>query len=224
MQILGNYQASRTSIPFRASPNDTGVAFLQRGGRGGCGGRGGQGKAGDKKDGTSDGRGRDNVSTMTGKSGDGPRTNSKGESDCFHCGGANHWAYKCPELTGDQQGQLHINLQVQVQDNAGGGQEEEGHQLLNITLAQGGVLPDNRAYLDGCSTVMAFKNDKYLKGVKKVRERIKINCNAGLVTSNLKGNYGRLKVWYVPEGIANVFSMHELERLYRITHHHLPKT
>jgi hypothetical protein len=105
-----------------------------------------------------------------------------------------------------------------VQDNAGGGKEEEGHQLLNVTLAQGGVLPNNQAYLDGCSTVTAFKNDKYLKGVKKVREGIKINCNAGLVTTNLKGNYGRLKVWYVPEGIANIFSMHKLERLYRITY------
>jgi hypothetical protein len=153
---------------------------------------------------------------MTGKLGDGPRTNSKEESHCFHCGAADHWAYECPELTGDQQGQLHINLQAQ--NNAGGGQEEEGHQLLNITLTQGGALPNNRAYIDGCSTVMAFKNDKYLKGVKKVREGIKINCNAGLVTTNLKGNYGRLKVWYVPKGIANIFSMHELKRLYHITY------
>jgi hypothetical protein len=32
MQILGNYQVSRTSVLFRASPNDTGVVFLQRGG------------------------------------------------------------------------------------------------------------------------------------------------------------------------------------------------
>jgi hypothetical protein len=98
MQILGNYQASRTSVPFCASLNDTGVAFLQRGGQGGHGGRGGQGKAGDKMDGTSNGSSRDNVSTMTGKSGDGPRTNSKGESHCFHCGAANHWAYECPDV------------------------------------------------------------------------------------------------------------------------------
>jgi hypothetical protein len=105
-----------------------------------------------------------------------------------------------------------------VQDNAGGGQEEEGHQLLNVTLAQGCALPDNWAYLDGCSTVTAFKDDKYLKGVKKVREGIKINCNAGLVTTNLKGNYGRLKVWHVPKGIANIFSMHKLECFYRITY------
>jgi hypothetical protein len=148
---------------------------------------------------------------MTEKSEDGPRTNSKGESHYFHCGGADQWAYECPELTGDQQGQLHINLQVQ--DNMGGGQEEEGHQLLNVASAQGGAPPNNWAYLDRCSTVTAFKNNKYLKGVKKVREGIKINCNAGLVTSNLKGSYGRLKVWYMPEGIANIFSMHELERL-----------
>jgi hypothetical protein len=129
---------------------------------------------------------------MTGKSGDGPMTNSKEESHCFHCGGANHWAYECPVLTGDQQGQLHINLQAQ--DNTGGGQEEERHQLLNVTLAQEGALPDNQAYLDGCSMVTAFKNNNYLKGVKKVREGIKINCNPGSVMSNLKGNYGRLKV------------------------------
>jgi hypothetical protein len=198
------------------SPNDTGVAFLQIGGRGGRRGQGGQGKAGDKKDNTSNGSGREDVSTMTGKSGDGPRTNSKGESHCFHCGAAIHWAYECPEQTGDQQGQLHINLQVP--DDAGGGKAEEGHQLLNVTLAQGGALPDSREYLDRCSTVTAFKNNKYLKGVKKIREEIKINCNAGLVTANLKGNYGRLKVWYVPKGIANIFSMHELEHLYCITY------
>jgi hypothetical protein len=65
-------------------------------------------------------------------------------------------------------------------------------------LAQGGTLLNNRAYLDGCSTMTAFKNDKYLMGVKKVREGIKINCNAGSVMTNLKGNYRRLKVWYVP--------------------------
>jgi hypothetical protein len=32
------------------------------------------------------------------------------------------------------------------------------------------------------------------------------------------GSYGNLKVWYLPEGIANIFLMHELEKLYRITY------
>ena len=63
-----------------------------------------------------------------------------------------------------------------------------------------------------------FKNDKYLMGVKEVRERIKINCNAGAVVMNMRGSYGILKVWYLPDSIANIFSMHKLEQLYRITY------
>jgi hypothetical protein len=157
----------------------------------------------------------DNVSTMTGKLGGGPRMNSKGKLDCFQCGAADHWAYKCPELTGEQQGQLQMN--VEAQDN-GGEAQEEGHQLLNVLLAQGGALPDNQAYLDRCSTVTAFKNNKFLTGVKEVREGIKIICNAGAVVTNLRGSYGRLKVWYLPDRLANIFSMHQLERLYHITY------
>jgi hypothetical protein len=32
------------------------------------------------------------------------------------------------------------------------------------------------------------------------------------------GTYGKLKVWYLPGSIANIFLMHELEKLYRITY------
>ncbi len=58
-------------------------------------------------------------------------------------------------------------MNVEVQDDEGEAQEEV-HQLLNVALAQGGALPDNQAYLDGCLTVTAFKNHKYLTGVKEV--------------------------------------------------------
>jgi hypothetical protein len=47
---------------------------------------------------------------------------------------------------------------------------------------------------------------------------IKINCNAGAVVTNKRGTYGNLKVWYLSDGIANIFSMQELEKLYRITY------
>ncbi len=48
LRILGVYQTTKKQLPFRPSPNDTGVAFLQQGGRGGRGaGRGGQ-ECGDK--------------------------------------------------------------------------------------------------------------------------------------------------------------------------------
>jgi hypothetical protein len=87
-----------------------------------------------------------------------------------------------------------------------------------VTFAQGAESPENRAYLDGCSTVTAFKTDKYLKGIKMLPNGIKINCNVGAITTNQMGSYGNLKVWYLPEGIANIFSMHKLEKLYRITY------
>ena len=107
------------------------------------------------------------MSKIIRKSGNGLRTNSKGELHCFLCRAPDHWAHTSTELTADQQGQLHMNLQAQ--EDGEGTQQEEGHQLLNMMLAQGGaLLMDDWAYLDGCLTVTAFKNDKYLKGIKNV--------------------------------------------------------
>ena len=74
--------------------------------------------------------------------------------------------------------------------------------MLHVMLAQGGALPNNRAYLNGCSTVTAFKSDKYLKNIKTVRGGVNINCNVGTVMTNLRGTYRWLKVWYLPDGIA----------------------
>ena len=155
---------------------------------------------------------------MTGRTGgDTAKTNSKGESHCFNCGSPSHWAYECPQLSGEQQSQLHMNLEAQ---GASGEQEaaEDAHQLLNVALTQGGELPDDRVYLDGCSTVTAFKNERYLQNIKTEERGVRINCNAGAITTNKRGTYGNLKVWYLPDGIANIISMNELESLYRITY------
>ena len=157
------------------------------------------------------------MSAMTGRTGE-SRTNSKGESHCFNCGSPSHWAYECPQLSNEQQAQLHMNIEVQEEEGGKEQEAQEGHQMLHVTQAQGGVLPDNRAYLDGCSTVTAFKSNKHLKNIKVVRGGVKINCNVGTLATNLRGTYGGLKVWYLPDGIANIYSMHELEQFYRITY------
>ncbi len=155
------------------------------------------------------------MSTVTGGSGGeaAARTDSRGELHCLNCSATDHWAYERPRLSNKQQAQLHMNLEEQGKTKD---QQEEGHQLLNVTLAQGGNLPENQAYLDGCSPVTAFKTDKYLKGIKLLPSGIKINCNAGAVLTNRMGTYGKLKVWHLPGGIANIFLMHDLEKLYRI--------
>jgi hypothetical protein len=201
-------------VHYKASLKDKEVAFLQRGSQRGRGaGQGGQGAGrGDKNDesvATSD-----DVSMITGCTrAEGPRTNSKGESHCFHCGGASHWPYECPQLSSKQQAQLHMNLEA-GQDEGDAIPTEEGHQLLHVSLVQWGRLPENRAYHDRCSTVTAFKSNQF-KGVKTVKGGININCNAGTVVTNKRGNYGRLKVWYVLNGKANIFLMHELEKHYQ---------
>ena len=149
-RILSNYQSMNINAPYRGNPNDMGVAFLQRRGRGGRGGRGGRAGRGAKSEGGSSGKGTaagDKVSTMTGHTGgEAAKTNSRGKSYCFNCGSPSHWAYECPQLSGEQQSQLHMNLEAQEEST----QEpaEEAQELFNVMLAQGGELPDNRVYLD----------------------------------------------------------------------------
>ena len=192
--ILVNYQNTRASVPYRANGNKTGVAFLQHGGRAGWGaGRGGQeGREvktkGKSNSGKSLGSGGNDVSKITGRaSREAMRTNSKGELHCFNCGSPSHWAYECPQLSREQQFQLHVNLESHKETNQEAA--EDAHQLLNVTFAQGAELPDSRVYLDGCSAITTFKNDKYLKGIKTEPQGIRINCNAGAITTNKRGTY-----------------------------------
>ena len=109
-------------------------------------------------------------------------------------------------------------MNLEAQDESAQEPAEEAQQLFNVMLAQGGELPDNRVYLDGCSTVTAFMNDKFLMSIKTEAQGVKINCNAGAISTNKRGECGNLMVWYLPDGIANIISMHELESLYCITY------
>ncbi len=54
-------------------------------------------------------------------------------------------------------------MNLDAQEEAKGQPVEDGHQLLHVSLTQGGDLPDDRAYLDGCSTVTVLKNERFLK-------------------------------------------------------------
>ena len=45
-----------------------------------------------------------------------------------------------------------------------------------------------------------------------------MNCNAGSINTNRKGEYGRVEAWYIPEGIANILSMNEIEKLHPTTY------
>jgi hypothetical protein len=215
LQVLGNYQAPKNMVPYRGSPS-TGVAFIQRErgtGQGAGQGKGGVGHGGSGSDGNV--AGAETSSLSRSSAGERVNTNSKGESHCYNCGKGDHWVQECPHLSNEQQQQLHMILEgLERNDKC----QEEAHQLMHLALAQGALLPNNRAYLDGCSTVTAFKSKKYLKEVRERDDSIRINCNAGVVVTNLMGKYRSINAWYIPEGIANIFSMHELEKKHWITY------
>ena len=92
----------------------------------------------------------------------------------------------CPHLTAEQQEQLHIA----VEGNEEQEDMESGHQLLHVSMLQADELPDNRAYLDGCSTVTAFKSKQYLENIRSVKRGVKINCNSGVMRTDEVGDYG----------------------------------
>ena len=166
-----------------------GLAFIQRGTRGGRG-RGGQGR-GSPGRGVGGGANAGDAGAggeVTGTPGGGgtPRTNNAGESHCYHCGEEGHWARECPHLTTEQQEQLHIV----VEGNEDQDEAESGHQFFHISMLQADELPDNRAYLNGCSTMTAFKSKEYLENISSAKQGVKINCNSGVMRRTKWGSTG----------------------------------
>ena len=84
-------------------------------------------------------------------------------------------------LNEEQQSQIQINIVVEDEASNGGGKDAKGKggfMGIEMTMLQGKEIPSNRAYLDNCSTVTAFKTAKYIRNIK-----------------TKKGNAGELQRW-----------------------------
>ena len=98
----------------------------------------------------------------------------------------------CPLLLEEQQSQLQIK--IVVEDEAADKENEDekekgGFMGIQVAMLQGKELPSNGSSLNNCSTVTAFKTAKYIRNIKTQKKGMQVNCNAGSVKTNRKGEY-----------------------------------
>ena len=86
-----------------------------------------------------------------------------------------------------------------------------------IVLLHG--LPLHWLLLDSCSTTDIFANASLLSGLHIACTPILVRCNAGqiqLTEQNYFGNHP-YPVWYTPKGVANILSLANVTKHYRVT-------
>ena len=70
---------------------------------------------------------------------------------------------------------------------------DEASLLLQFALLQGsknkGLMDENQAYLDSCSTINAFKNSRYLSNIQESGRPLMIKCNVGTMVIKEEGTY-----------------------------------
>ena len=158
---------------------------------------------------------------------------------CHKCGELGHFENECPKNTGKKGG---TNLLIQgdfsassfifcqvgepmdelAQNNASYVDSDDIQESNGIVLAQpetnGHSILSNWIILDNGSTVDVFSNGNLLQDVEESRTNMRIHCNAGTSSTNLQGDLrGYGKVWYSPQGIANILSLHNLTKKFRVT-------
>jgi hypothetical protein len=87
--------------------------------------------------------------------------------------------------------------------------------LMNQPTAH---VPKDWILLDNQSTVDVFYNDKLLQNIRKSDTSMDIHCNAGVTSTDMVGNLpGYGKVWYHPNGIANILSLARVKDEHQVT-------
>ena len=97
---------------------------------------------------------------------------------------------------------------------------EHRHVEIETALASfTRVLPTTWLLLDSCSTTNLISNKNWLHDIHKDGTSIAVWCNAGTVHLTQKGYFGSYPeaVWFSPHGLANIMSLDDVTKYFRIT-------
>jgi len=80
-------------------------------------------------------------------------------------------------------------------------------------------IPNTWILLDSQSTVDVFCNPRLLNNIRDAKRQLILHCNAGTTIVTKKGDLkGYGTVWFHPQGIANILSLSNVSKKYRVTY------
>jgi len=87
--------------------------------------------------------------------------------------------------------------------------------LCNMQLKAG--IPDSWILHESQSTIDVFFNGKMLTNIHDAMQDLTLHCNAGTTSISKKGDLkGYGTVWYHPDGIANILSLNNVKKKYKV--------
>jgi hypothetical protein len=107
------------------------------------------------------------------------------------------------------------------------------HLLSQHKAMTGQTGPESWILLDNQSNVDIFCNKNPLRNIREGTTTCRISCNAGMAETKIIGDLPgyRTPMWYHPEGIANILSLHRVSKYCRVEYNssedgasfHVPK-
>jgi hypothetical protein len=93
-------------------------------------------------------------------------------------------------------------------------------QGISLHQQRDGRVPTSWILLDNQSTVNLFSNKELLTNIRTTDRVINIRCNAGVMRTSMIGDLPGYdgEVWYNPKGIANIFSLSDVEKYHQVTY------